>query len=102
MAAKTSTLKCSACSGGLKQQAEILRGTGYGSNLLVCVRCGGLHGTMYRGEAAHLVGLGRPMLAEATSPDALRYFDLTVLGSAGVSRVHGWYDVRERRVVQYG
>ena len=87
-------MKCSACSGSLKP-AVMLAPRG----LLVCARCGGVHGTIYRGDAVALVGLDLPMLASSPAP---RYFDLTVLGSAGVSRVHGWYDAAQRRVVQYG
>lgn len=88
-------MKCNACGGSLKPLKN-------NAALSECRRCHGLHGTIYRGEAYHLVGLGRPMLANATSEDALRYFDLTVLGSEGVDRIHGFYDARECRVVQYG
>lgn len=92
------SLKCSACSGTLKPGTPLRDPTGS----LVCTRCGGLHGSCYRGEATNIVGLGLPMLAEASSPEALRYFDLTVLGSDGIAHVHGWYDSTKRRVVQIG
>jgi hypothetical protein len=31
-----------------------------------------------------------------------RYFDFTTIGSAGIDRRHGWFDVESRRVVQIG
>lgn len=85
-------MRCRACSGTLRVSRE-------GVGLLECRRCRGLHGTLYRGEATALVGLGLPMLDES---DNVRYFDLDVLGSDGIRRLHGWYDPVRRRVVQYG
>lgn len=95
-------MKCSACSGSLKPAVEITFTALAYRGLQTCRRCGGLQGTIYRGEAIEVIGLGLPMLAAASSPEALRYFDLTVLGSQGVERIHGWYDTTQHRVVQYG
>jgi hypothetical protein len=87
-------MKCSACNGRLVATDR--------PTLTRCSKCGGLHGSCYRGDAVALVGLDLPMQAEATSPESLRYFDLTVVGSQGVSRTHGWFDAHTSRVVQYG
>lgn len=66
-----------------------------------CQACGGLHGEMYRGEAYDFVNLHRKMQDDAP-PERLRYFDLTLLGSKGIERVHGWMDRETQNVVQYG
>jgi hypothetical protein len=87
-------MKCSACSGRLVATDR--------PTLTRCRKCGGLHGSCLRGDATALVGLGLPMQSNASSPEALRFFDLTVIGSQGVSRIHGWFDVQTVRVVQYG
>ena len=59
-----------------------------------------LYGTVYRGELSQYVVMRwapQPVPAERE-----RYFDFTVLGSDGVSRVHGWYDTETRMVTQIG
>lgn len=86
-------MTCTACNG-------TLRPTPLGSQLSKCESCGGLHGTLYLGEAVGMVGLGKPMVSGEYSDS--KYFDLTVLGSEGVERVHGWYSPSLGRVVQYG
>lgn len=91
------SLKCSACSGSLKPATNVPGISG----LSQCRRCGGLHGSIYAGVATSLIGYGLPMQAES-GPDGARYFDLSILGSAGVSRMHGWYDPRTHRIVQEG
>jgi hypothetical protein len=68
--------------------------------VFTCRRCGALYGDCYKGESYALV---RPwMTGEAIPPERCRYFDLTVLGSDGVSRRHGWFDTESRLVVQIG
>jgi hypothetical protein len=66
-----------------------------------CPKCGAVMGQCYRGEAWYIVDLGR-WAGNETPTDSLRYFDLTVLGSNGIERVHGWFDVTTRRVAQFG
>jgi hypothetical protein len=83
--------QCSACSGDVVAEWTPTMGR--------CRECGAVQGSCYRGEASQWVRLGAPMLPNS---DDLRYFDLVVLGSDGVSRVHGWADRGSRRVVQYG
>lgn len=67
-----------------------------------CAACGGLHGTCYKGDANDLV---LPYFAPGelvNESERVRYFDLTTLGSAGVQRVHGWYDPATGYIVQVG
>jgi len=65
-----------------------------------CRRCGAIYGDCYKGESYAIV---LPYMAEAeVPPERCRYYDLTVLGSDGVSRRHGWFDPDTRRIVQIG
>ena len=65
-----------------------------------CCRCGALYGTCYLGDS---YGLVKPIFATDHVPvDRCRYFDFTTIGSAGIGRRHGWFDVESRRVVQTG
>jgi len=65
-----------------------------------CASCEALYGTCYLGESYEYV---LPYWVE-TEPaaDAIRYFDITTLGSQGVGRRHGWYDPASKRIVQVG
>lgn len=70
------------------------------TQVFVCSHCEGLVGTCYQGDSFALV---RPVFSRTTCPPAVqRYFDLTVLGSDGVSRRHGWYNPQTRTVEQVG
>ena len=63
-------------------------------------RCGAVLGTCYKGES---YGVYLPYWAPAGTPlENQRYFDLTVLGSDGVNRVHGWFDSVTRMITQTG
>jgi hypothetical protein len=65
-----------------------------------CRRCGALYGTCYLGDS---YGLVKPFFAAEPVPtERCRYFDFTTIGSAGIDRRHGWFDVQSRRVVQIG
>jgi len=67
-----------------------------------CKRCEAIFGQMYLGDSYTLV---LPWMVEDASTIPLeqaRYFDFDCLGSKGVVRRHGWFDVISRRVVQVG
>lgn len=64
-----------------------------------CASCGGIHGTCYRGEAYDFY---RQVWHEGPSEEGLQYIDLTMLGSDGVSRFHGWIDKTTKCIVQTG
>lgn len=65
-----------------------------------CRRCGAIYGDCYKGESYEIV---LPYMAEAeVPPERCRYYDLTVLGSDGITRRHGWFDPDSRRIVQIG
>jgi len=55
---------------------------------------------MYLGDSYTLV---LPYWHEGPSnPESERYFDFTVIGSKGVERRHGWFNIHSRRIVQVG
>ncbi len=63
-------------------------------------RCGAVLGQCYKGDA---YGIYIPQWAPADTPaENQRYFDLTVLGSAGIERVHGWFDIETRKLTRVG
>lgn len=67
----------------------------------ICGGCGGLYTSraIYRGDSPVLLVL-HPEPNPA--PKDLRYFDLDLLGSRGLERVHGWFHQGSRKVVQFG
>ena len=69
-------------------------------DVAVCQHCGCISGTLYRGE------LGRVVISQfvdgPVADEDIIPFDLTILGSDGVSRFHGTLDRVSRRVVQTG
>lgn len=89
---------CPACNATRRTQT---RTTG----VYTCGRCGCLYGQTYKGEASALV---LPFMASQAAADAaqaagtVKPFDLTCLGSDGVTRRHGFYDTVTRRVTQVG
>jgi hypothetical protein len=87
------TTGCPACSATRGTETKV-------GGVYTCAKCGGIFGTCYKGDSYSLV---LPCFAkEPVAPEALRYFDLTTLGSDGVHRVHGWFDPQTRLVHQVG
>lgn len=71
-----------------------------GHGVFECLNCGTICGQCYLGDSyGHVLPY---MAADEPPADQLRYFDLTCLGSEGVTRRHGWYDPATRLVVQAG
>lgn len=87
---------CPAC-GGRKLQHDV---PGLPTAAKVCRSCDAVFGEMYLGDSYQIV---LPLWVEAEPPaDRLRYYDFLCLGSAGLTRRHGWYDRATRRIVQTG
>lgn len=89
---RTEIRSCSACSGAVvyDERPELISWVGN------CQRCGGLHIIApTRVTACRFVRLDQPMQDDCESP---RYFDVEY----GRRRVHGWYDPKSKRVVQFG
>ena len=62
--------------------------------------CGAVLGSCYKGDA---YAIYLPYWAPPETPaENERYFDLELLGSAGIERVHGWFDIQTRRLTQVG
>lgn len=78
-----------------RQDHETVRG------LFYCKTCGGLLGTIYKGE---LFGVVKFVWHDPAvdGPEDPRYFDITTLGNNGIDRVHGWYDRLSLKVTQIG
>jgi len=67
----------------------------------VCPKCQAVFGECYLGESYDII---IPCMDENPNPpqEDLRYYDLTTLGSKGIQRTHGWFNIKTRRVVQVG
>ncbi len=65
----------------------------------VCPKCGGVLGQCYKGDSYTIV---KPFFSSNSNPADQVYFDLTVLGSDGVTRRHGWFNPADRCLVQVG
>jgi hypothetical protein len=91
---KSNGRRCPACSGSLKSKDGRL-------DLDECRRCEAVVSqTMYKGDSFEVV---LPFFETGSyEPEEQRYFDLTVVGSEGVERRHGWYLPRTRRMTQVG
>lgn len=65
-----------------------------------CKKCGAVFGSCYKGDSFKVV---KPFWHQGEAqPEDLFYYDLEVLGSAGVERSHGWAHKETRRIVQTG
>jgi DnaJ-class molecular chaperone len=93
----TRTATCPGCSGFGRMTDN--------SSVLQCNRCGGFFTAepITREEAADVIAIQLPMLGNA-GPDGQFYFDLDILAADcnSHSRIHGWADMKTRRVVQWG
>jgi len=86
-------MTCPACNGKRHDTTQI-------TGVYVCLRCKAIHGQCYLGESYELV---LPyMTAEDVPHERLRYYDIQCLGSEGITRRHGWYDVESKVIVQTG
>ena len=86
---------CRACNNvrGNKDHAKV-------TGVIECAKCGALSGTCYLGESH---GLVLPFMTSANvPPEQQRYFDFTTLGSKGVGRRHGWFELASKLVTQVG
>jgi hypothetical protein len=63
-----------------------------------CRKCLAIYGQCYKGDSYQFV---LPYWHEGASADQ-RYYDLTLVGSAGIERQHGWFDAASRRITQVG
>ena len=70
------------------------------AQLYRCFKCDAIYGTLYLGES---YGIVKPFFSQAEVPaDRQRYFDFTTLGSNGIGRRHGWYDLATGLITQVG
>jgi len=96
-------ITCSACGAKMTLKALNTPHIGLGGTKLgqvhECPKCGAVQGSCYKGQGYSVVASHLPMVPNAA--DAV-FFDLELLGSAGIERIHGWMDKATRRVVQWG
>lgn len=69
------------------------------AGVVECDQCHALHGMCYLGDSYALV---KPFMSDRTDMEGARYFDLSCVGSAGITRRHGWYDPKTLLVLQAG
>jgi ribosomal protein L37AE/L43A len=91
-AQKVTTTGCPACS---HKKATVVSGRIYR-----CAGCEGIYGDCYLGDSySHVLPY---MAQEDVAAEQTRYFDFSCLGSAGLTRRHGWYDPSTKLIVQEG
>ena len=65
-----------------------------------CPECGCVFGSCYLGESYNYV---LPYWSKSDVPEEnIRPYDLTCIGSEGITRRHGWFDPETKRIVQTG
>jgi len=68
-----------------------------------CAGCGAIFhrsGTLYLGDSYTYV---LPVWHQGeSSPEEECYYDFTTLGSKGIERRHGWFNVRTKKITQTG
>ena len=82
---------CPACG------SKLSRSTDQGLQIYECVKCGAIYGNCYLGDS---YGIVKPFFGE--DGDRSVYFDLTCLGSEGITRRHGWYNPETLLITQTG
>ena len=89
---ETSRFTCPACSHSRKNDVR--------TGVYECKKCGAIYGSCYLGDSYALV---KPFWHTGESrPEQERYFDLDCLGSAGITRRHGWFNTETRLLTQVG
>jgi ribosomal protein L37AE/L43A len=89
----TMKTSCPACGGKRAQKTEY-------ASVFICKKCGAVYGTCGLGESYDIV---LPCWDESNPPpEKVRYYDLRCLGSEGIRRRHGWYNIETKRIVQVG
>jgi hypothetical protein len=68
----------------------------------ICNGCGCVHGTCYLGESYSVVRNQFHPQAATFPVENERHYDLTCLGSEGISRRHGKFDPATRFILQTG
>jgi len=97
--------KCPACS---HTKGRDYRPEKFHGEVRECARCGAIFtyngAAIYVGESYLIVspwfvdeGQDTPEVNERA-----RYYDLTCLGSKGITRRHGWFDPQTKRITQVG
>lgn len=66
-----------------------------------CKKCGAVFGSCYLGDSYTVV---KPFFHSDPNPapETMFYFDLECLGSAGITRRHGWAHRETKQIVQVG
>ena len=94
-------MRCPACSATAIRQNQILGLSGRSYRVSTCKNCDAIFSdSIYYGDFLDIIHM--KFADPEPPPSQTRYFDFTTLGSKGIQRIHGWYDVNTRRVVQIG
>ena len=97
-------MKCPACN---HTKNRDYRPEKFHGEVRECAGCGAIFtrdsAAIYLGESYLIVS---PWFADEKDMEAAdkraRYFDLTCLGSQGMTRRHGWFDPETKRITQVG
>lgn len=97
---KSESPTCPCCSAKQTYSTEV---EGHHGSVVKCRKCGAVYTpdgcSIYRGES---YGLVSPHMSDREDMAGAVYYDLRVLGSAGVARRHGWYDPQTKLILQVG
>jgi len=86
-------MNCPNCNGKRQVLTKVI-------GVYMCQKCRAIHGQCYRGDSYTFV-LPSWHDGDADPADTF-YYDLTVLGSNGVERRHGWAHNQTKKIVQVG
>lgn len=85
-------MNCPACSHKKQNKTEV-------NGVYRCDACGAIHGRCRLGDSYTFV---LPYMQADCHPENQCYYDLETIGSNGIERHHGWFDVTTKRVYQVG
>jgi ribosomal protein L37AE/L43A len=86
-------LECALCGKQAYRNASV-------AGVYVCESCGAIWGRCYLGESYKLVA--NRMVTTDPPRETWRYYDLTCLGSDGITRRHGWFEAGTGNIIQVG
>ncbi len=98
---------CPACGASQRFSRKPAPGVARPEQVRECRKCAAIYTThpIYLGDSYAIVGTtfaSSEQEARAQEAGTVRYFDLQTLGSNGLGRRHGWFDLATRLITQVG
>lgn len=97
-------MNCAGCGKSISKKALNTTYVGtYGpvAGVYTCNHCGAILGSCYKGDSYGVVGRRFDTVENCDTCEPV-YYDLEVLGSDGINRIHGWMNPTTRLIVQVG